>query len=149
MNTIIKLSNGEIEGIDLDKWSNISDSDDWSSSEFRKQKKDISLIENAREKKLQKIVDEIYKLFSLKYQDYIISQFILENVYSVALLKKMRERIDNYQIENKVTVINEINRIIERIISDNYSSPYIYEKIGIYYHHILIDEFQDTSRIQI
>lgn len=147
MNQLIKMSKGDLIRIDLNKWKAISESENWSGSKTKKHK--LTLIEDARSERLQSIVDKVYIHFYSEYQNYLAAIFILENIYSVALLDSIREKIKNFQTDNSLTIITEINRIIKKIINNNYSAPYIYEKIGIYYHHILIDEFQDTSKIQI
>lgn len=43
--------------------------------------------------------------------------------------------------------ISDTNSILKRIIGDN-ETPFIYERMGNIIRHFLIDEFQDTSRMQ-
>ncbi|HCN38205.1 MAG TPA: hypothetical protein DIS94_10910, partial [Bacteroidetes bacterium] len=147
MDKLMKMSEGKLIHINLKMFGDISESDNWSGSKTKKHK--LALIEDARSDRLQEIVDNVYKHYNKDYQNYLAAIFILENIYSVALLDSIREKVNKYQTENRFTIITEINRIIQKIVKENYSAPYIYEKIGIYYHHILIDEFQDTSKIQI
>ena len=41
-------------------------------------------------------------------------------------------------------MIGEFNKIISDVVKND-PAPFIYERIGERYHHILIDEFQDTD----
>ena len=43
--------------------------------------------------------------------------------------------------------MNDFNEIISQVVK-NEPAPFIYEKIGNRYHYFLIDEFQDTSKLQ-
>lgn len=59
------------------------------------------------------------------------------------LLKVLKARC----IDNNTILIQNTNEFIHRIIGDSLS-PFIYDKIGSRLNHYLIDEFQDTSRMQ-
>ena len=43
--------------------------------------------------------------------------------------------------------ISEFNRLISGLVQHQHA-PYIYERLGNKLHHFLLDEFQDTSRMQ-
>ena len=43
--------------------------------------------------------------------------------------------------------ISSINMLINAVI-DNQEAPFIYERMGHYFRHFMIDEFQDTSVLQ-
>lgn len=49
--------------------------------------------------------------------------------------------------EKNVISIDDSNVILRNII-DGSDAPFVYEKLGVRYEHFLLDEFQDTSRIQ-
>lgn len=55
-------------------------------------------------------------------------------------LKKMRK-------DEQLIRISEFNQLISELIR-NENTPFIYERLGNKYHHYLLDEFQDTSRLQ-
>lgn len=58
-------------------------------------------------------------------------------------LKKRREYLD----ENNAVELAETNALLRRIIGED-DAPFIYERLGARLNHFLIDEFQDTSRLQ-
>ena len=49
--------------------------------------------------------------------------------------------------EKNVLSIDDSNVILKNII-DGSDAPFIYEKLGVRFEHFLLDEFQDTSRVQ-
>ena len=49
--------------------------------------------------------------------------------------------------EKNVLSIDDTNAILRDIIAGS-DAPFIYEKVGVRYHHFLLDEFQDTSSTQ-
>jgi len=59
-------------------------------------------------------------------------------------LKKIMEQLNSYL---NVLYISDSNKLIHDSIKDE-DSPYIYEKLGNRYSTYLIDEFQDTSKMQ-
>ncbi len=49
--------------------------------------------------------------------------------------------------ESNTVLISDTGELLKRIISDA-EMPFIYERLGMRLNHLLIDEFQDTSRLQ-
>lgn len=78
-----------------------------------------------------------YKLFGL----------LVFNLYPLALLSEMEKEIALIRAETNIVHISEFNRRIAEIVM-NEPVPFIYERLGEKFHHYLIDEFQDTSRLQ-
>ena len=64
------------------------------------------------------------------------------------LIKVYEESIESVEREERVILINRFNDYIKRLYESEFSPPFIYYKIGNLFKHFLIDEFQDTSRIQ-
>lgn len=58
-------------------------------------------------------------------------------------LRKRREYLE----ENNSVELAETNSLLSRIIGHD-DAPFIYERLGTRLNHFLIDEFQDTSRMQ-
>jgi ATP-dependent exoDNAse (exonuclease V) beta subunit len=78
-----------------------------------------------------------YKLFGL----------LVFKLYPLALLSEMEKEIALLRQENNIIHISEFNRRIAEIVM-NEPVPFIYERLGEKFNHYLIDEFQDTSRLQ-
>ena len=59
----------------------------------------------------------------------------------------LKEEMGDLKEEQGVVHISEIGENINKIVETS-PVPYLYERLGERYRHILIDEFQDTSKTQ-
>jgi ATP-dependent exoDNAse (exonuclease V) beta subunit len=66
---------------------------------------------------------------------------IKKDLKKMALLSSVQNELVDFQNENSSISISEFSRKIYEIISND-PVPFIYEKLGDRYFHILIDEFQ-------
>lgn len=65
----------------------------------------------------------------------------------VGLLQSVRGKSRLFLTDSNTVELGETNSILTRIIGDD-DAPFIYERLGSRLDHFLIDEFQDTSRLQ-
>lgn len=65
----------------------------------------------------------------------------------LGLMQLARGFVARYLNDNNSIVLAETNSLLRRVISDD-DTPFIYERLGARLNHLLIDEFQDTSRLQ-
>lgn len=72
---------------------------------------------------------------------------ILKYTYHLGLLGDINAGVLEFTSDNNTILLSGTNDIVRRIIS-GCEMPFIYERIGMYIHNYLIDEFQDTSRMQ-
>lgn len=98
----------------------------------------------------QSVTQPIAQELAVLYEDYpkhIALKALFKELYSTALLKKINEELLTIKTENNLLFISDFNSKISKLIK-NEPAPFIYEKIGERFNHILIDEFQDTSTLQ-
>jgi ATP-dependent exoDNAse (exonuclease V) beta subunit len=72
---------------------------------------------------------------------------LLPHLQKLALLKQIRLEFDELLRKDGRVHISEFNKKILSIVTSE-PVPFLYERLGTRYNHILIDEFQDTSRLQ-
>ncbi len=65
----------------------------------------------------------------------------------VPLLNTIGNNTRLYLEQSNTMQLSDTNTLLYRIIG-NCDAPFIYERLGTRLHHFLIDEFQDTSRLQ-
>lgn len=78
---------------------------------------------------------------------YVSYKKILDHTYQLGLLGDINASMQDFTNENNTILLSGTNDIVKRII-DGCETPFIYERIGMYLHNFLLDEFQDTSRMQ-
>ena len=78
---------------------------------------------------------------------HVILNWLVKDIKKIALLTSITDELKEYQLENSAVSISEFSKRIYEVISSD-PVPFIYEKLGDRYFHILIDEFQDTSVLQ-
>ena len=98
----------------------------------------------------QKILDDLANFVSNfdKEADIVFNcNAILRNIYTMGLLGVATKEMKNYCRNNDIILISDTNDVLGKIIGHE-PAPFIYERMGVYLHHFLIDEFQDTSKMQ-
>ena len=72
---------------------------------------------------------------------------VLSRLFNLGLLGDISANVEAFSKENNVVLLSDTNEILRRIINED-DTPFIYERIGVRLRHFLIDEFQDTSKLQ-
>lgn len=72
---------------------------------------------------------------------------ILKNVYLFKIIRELNIEVDQIQHQSEKIHISNFNKRIGEIVK-NEPIPFIYERMGNKYKHLMIDEFQDTSILQ-
>lgn len=91
--------------------------------------------------------ESMQQLIQKEKKDYNTRNLVLANLYGMALLGTLRKIKEHYYSGNESVHISEFNkRIADQIMGE--PAPFIYERVGNRYMSYLIDEFQDTSRLQ-
>ena len=80
-------------------------------------------------------------------EKWIVLKALLKNIHGVGLLSEVRKNFKKLTEELNVIPISTFNRNIANVVR-NEPSPYIYERLGNRYRNFLLDEFQDTSKMQ-
>ena len=68
-------------------------------------------------------------------------------LYLYALRVQIRAEFAQLAENEEVVHISEFNKLLNAVMGD-FSVPFVYERIGEHFHHVFVDEFQDTSVLQ-
>lgn len=71
-------------------------------------------------------------------------KIISDNLYQLGLFSTIIEYIDIYRRENSTILLSDTNALLSHIIGGE-DTPFLFERVGQWFSHYLIDEFQDTS----
>jgi ATP-dependent helicase/nuclease subunit A len=91
--------------------------------------------------------DALKTHFDNHFITYNTAKTIRKNIYLLGLTTDIFKELDKYLKENNLVLLSSTADILNRII-DRSDTPFIYERIGNRIDHILLDEFQDTSKLQ-
>ncbi|MDG1331143.1 MAG: UvrD-helicase domain-containing protein [Crocinitomicaceae bacterium] len=80
-------------------------------------------------------------------EEYASLALFLRNFFNMALLQYMAGALNRVKKDEQLIRISEFNTLISELIQ-NENAPFIYERLGTRFQHFLLDEFQDTSRLQ-
>jgi len=107
----------------------------------------VAAVEAAIGKGLADIVRAVSSLFEKRYALYASAQAQVRTIHIIGILGAISERVRILAHDENLFLLSDSGELISRLIADD-DTPFIYEKIGTTYDHYIIDEFQDTSRIQ-
>lgn len=79
--------------------------------------------------------------------NYNSSALILKNIHQLGLLWDIALEMEAQNKENNRFMLSQTALFLNQMIADSDAS-FVYEKIGSEIKHVMIDEFQDTSRLQ-
>lgn len=77
----------------------------------------------------------------------ILAKGFETNIPLIGLLREVMSNISQLREDHNIIQLNDTNSMLKKIINED-DAPFIYERTGYFINHYLIDEFQDTSRMQ-
>lgn len=96
---------------------------------------------------LEAPLEDFCSLFGEKFRIYRTALILDGQLYGLGVTADLYREFNALMKEKNVLSIDDSNTILKDII-DGSDAPFIYEKTGTKYENFLLDEFQDTSRIQ-
>ncbi len=99
------------------------------------------------EGRLMPLLQRYCGIFIEKYKIYSTASKISLILNELGIAGDLDREFRSLMKEKNVLSLDDSNVILRNII-DGTDAPFIYEKLGVRFDHFLLDEFQDTSRIQ-
>ncbi len=104
-------------------------------------------IDNLLADGLEPISREIIQHYDTRHSPALTAAAILDNIYLAAIIYRIKALIEEYKQEYNVVPISEFNVKVYEIVKHS-PIPFIYSLLGERFNYYLVDEFQDTSRLQ-
>ena len=140
-----KLSKGDLDSIEPNSYVRKTINEDkWTSGSASAAEKEAIL--NLKPE-LTAIYDDIHSNYEAGKNLYHLSLAVLKTLFPMAVLNVIGHLLDGFKKQNNIVHISEFNQRISQFILHE-PVPFIYERLGEKFNHILIDEFQDTSILQ-
>ena len=83
----------------------------------------------------------------IEFRNYQSAVEVIRKIYLFGLVNDLQKKFSEYREDNNVILLSDTTRLLNNVIHDQ-DAPFLYEKTGNRYKHLLIDEFQDTSQLQ-
>ncbi len=99
------------------------------------------------ETQLQPLLVQILDFVKNNEEKYNTALAVQKQFRTLGILTDLKEEIKSLLQEKGLLQLSDANLLLSKIIGQS-DSPFIYEKTGNYYHHFMLDEFQDTSGLQ-
>jgi len=121
----------------------LQDPSSWTSkkSEFKKSIDDLVISS------LHPLLQKAATIVENEYKEYITANEVLKKIYLFGLVNDLQDKFREYRKENNVILLSDTTKLLGDMIEGN-DTPFIYEKTGNRFKHLLIDEFQDTGLLQ-
>jgi ATP-dependent helicase/nuclease subunit A len=141
----MRISNGDFDSYEPNSYvKKLLGDQKWTSG---KCPANMETIIQQQKPQLSELLQKQIALMEDRIKTYFLLELINENIYSTALLNEFETVMEEFRNNENIVHISEFNKRIAEILQSN-PIPFIYERIGEKYHHLLIDEFQDTSLLQ-
>ena len=99
------------------------------------------------EEDLMPPVEKLVKVYDSGKRLYETARILLGQINDLGIASDLSREFRDLMKEKNVLSLDDSNIILKDII-DGSDAPFVYEKLGVRFEHFLLDEFQDTSRVQ-
>jgi ATP-dependent helicase/nuclease subunit A len=142
---------GKIAGSEkFDDWkitatqrNHLNDVNEWITGSSSKK----NIIENAFNAGLNKILGEIIDIHDNNFRIYLSVLAVQKHLYVLGVLADLLLQIRDYTSDRNLFLISDTAEFLKKLIQGS-DTPFVFERIGSFIHHFMIDEFQDTSSLQ-
>ena len=78
---------------------------------------------------------------------FLTADATLKNLFYLQLLGSIEKMVYKINEDNNCFMLSDTQNLLQQLIGDD-DTPFVFEKTGTRLKHIMIDEFQDTSKVQ-
>ncbi len=96
---------------------------------------------------LNDILVEAIEYYNVNSSSYNSVDKITGLFYSLGIIVDIATEVKKITGENNIFLLSDAAKFLHSIINDD-DTPFVYEKMGYFFKHFMIDEFQDTSNLQ-
>ena len=104
-------------------------------------------IQNSSTFDLQARLAEFIALYERCRKDYLSATLALRHLGLLRLLEYIDERAREIEGDSGRFTLSSTPALLSKMVEGS-DAPFIFEKTGTFINHVMIDEFQDTSRMQ-
>jgi ATP-dependent helicase/nuclease subunit A len=106
-----------------------------------------SLIISLAQKRWQPKLASMIEFIDSDFKNYLSAKVVLDNLYLFGLMTDVSRTVKRYLSEHNLMLLSDSSKFLNTMMGEQDAS-FLYEKVGSFYRHFLVDEFQDTSGLQ-
>ena len=137
-----KLSAGNLDEPTSTARKGIDHTDAWTTKTSPVKSKIESLVPE-----LNRLLKEAITFYNDMFSFYNSALQLSGNLYQLGILNDLYKEVRGYCNDKGLMLLSDTTHILNTLIGAT-DTPFLYEKVGNYYKHLMIDEFQDTSSMQ-
>lgn len=115
----------------------------WYARTANQQEKIAQVVQEA----LQPCLQAAVQFYDTHYRTYYTALEVRHFVYALGMMTQLLARLNDYRAAHNVMLVSDASLFLRKVIAEN-DTPFMYEKMGAFYKHFLMDEFQDISGFQ-
>jgi len=115
----------------------------WYSRASDKRERIVKVVQD----ELKPCLQETVNFYDAHHRTYHTALEVRHFIYAFGIVTQLLARLNDYRAAHNVMLVSDAALFLRKIIAEN-ETPFVYEKIGAFYKHFLIDEFQDISGFQ-
>ncbi len=96
---------------------------------------------------LNMLIKKAIDLVKREFENYSTAKVISQNYFALGIIADIANEVQAICRDENIFLIADSSYFLNKIIDQN-DTPFIYEKIGTRFQNFMIDEFQDTSKLQ-
>ncbi len=139
----LKLSSGQCPNFTKTVRDSADLSEKWVTKTNKKREEIIAIAEQ----ELRPLLIDIIAFYDQNLRQYNTALAVLKQARTLGILIDLKEEIQGLLHEKGILPLSNSNILLSKIIGQS-DTPFVYEKLGTYYKHFMLDEFQDTSQLQ-
>ena len=136
-----RLTDKEVKNATLQK--HLDSAENWASKSHKRRSEIVRLTENT----LLPLLQEAERIRTARNCTINSCRLSLQHLNKLQLLNHIDEEVRTLNREHNRFLLSDTNALLHRLMREGDSS-FVFEKIGAQIRTVMIDEFQDTSRMQ-
>ena len=123
--------------------NHFNDVDQWTTKTSKKKAE----VQQAFDAGLNQSLGNIIDLHDDRFSIYLSAATIQKNLYVLGVVADLLKHIREYTSGKNLFLLSDSTQFLQKLISGS-DAPFVFERIGTFIRHFMIDEFQDTSSLQ-